>query len=159
MFDLLTGSVSIESGTLGVGDSSSFIHNGFNPDSLLQHIKEGKAVCVGTGGDGIFGIIIRETKDLFDLLPEEGEKISSLSSPLLINVSSGNLTVSDMSVLGESSKDMNKIEHVIHPAVYECMIHMCDNESAEFFGFVIVLKKTNLEEAKNENVREIEQLG
>lgn len=155
MSESVLGNVSIESGTLGVGDPTLQVPN-LNPDQWLKHIKDGNAVCCDTGGDGTFGVIIRASKDSLDLLPEEGEKISNLSSPILINIPSGKLVVADMGDLGSS---VNSLQYTVGPGIYECMIHMCDNEPKEFLGFVIVLKKSEATEAKNEKVWEIEQLG
>ena len=101
MPDSILGNVSIESGVLGVGDQSLQISGGLHPDKWLQHVKDGKAAGCETGGDGTFGVIIRVTKESLDLLPEEGEKISSLSSPILISVPTGNLAIADMGFLDD----------------------------------------------------------
>ncbi len=156
MDNSVLGNVSIESGVLGVGDPTLQIPDGLNPDLWLKHIKDGNAACCDTGGDGTFGIIIRTSEDSLDLLPEEGEKISSLSSPILINVPSGKIIVADMCDL---EPQVSNIQYSIDPGIYECMIHMCDNEPKEFLGFVIVLKKSEATEARNDKVWEIEQLG
>lgn len=159
MSESLLGSVSIESGVLGVGDPSLQVPGGLHPDLWLQHIKTGNAAACGTGGDGTFGLIIRESKDSLDLLPEEGEKISSLSSPLLINLPTGNVVVADMGNLDDVKPPMHSMQFKVDPGVYQCMIHMCDNPTKEFLGFVVVLKRTDLPEAKNETIWEIEELG
>jgi len=151
-------SVSIESGVLGIGDPSLQVKGGLHPDYWVEHIRQGKAAGVGTGGDGMFGVIVRKTEDSLDLLPEEGEKISGLREPLTISVPSGKLNVSDMAILDEPDA-AGKNLYLIEPGIYSCMIHMCDNPSKEFFGFVIVLKKSGSPAAINENVREIETLG
>src|SRR3989344_8303654 len=145
---MVLGNVSSESGVLGVGDPTLQIPDGLNPDQWLKHIKDGNASCCNTGGDGTFGVIIRTSEDSLDLLPEEGEKISSLSSPTLINVPSGNLVIADMANLGDLKLPAGCVLYSIDPGIYECMIHMCDNEPKEFLGFVIVLKKSEATEAR-----------
>lgn len=159
MPDSILGNVSIESGVLGVGDPSLQISGGLHPDKWLQHVKDGKAAGCETGGDGTFGVIIRVTKESLDLLPEEGEKISSLSSPILISVPTGNLAIADMGFLDDPKPPMYSMRFKTDPGVYQCMIHMCDNQPKEFLGFVIVLKNAGSTEAKNDKIFEIEQLG
>lgn len=151
------GYVTIESGTLGISDSALRVTGGLNPDQWLQQIKDGKAIAVGTGGDGVFGIVVRETENTFDVLPEEGKRIACLATPLLIAIPSGNLCIADRALLDESSNDC--LKYPIDPGIYECMIALCDNEEKEFFGFVLVLKKAEQLSAINNGILEIEQLG
>lgn len=151
------GDVSIESGVLAIGDPVLQAVN-LHPDKWVQQIKDGKAICVGTGGDGLFGVIVRESNDSFDLLAEEGEKIARLSRPFVVDVPSGRLNISDMAFLDQPNPGMRSIQYGVNPGVYECMIYLCENEAKEFYGYIIVLKRSDRTEAKNENVSDIETL-
>ena len=159
MTESLLKDVSIESGVLSVGDPTLQPSDGVDPNNWLTHTKDGNAVCCHTGGDGTFGVIIRTTLESFNLLPDEGQLISSLSAPLFLNVTSGAVVVADMAILHEEAQKPQPFLFKVEPGVYQCMIHMCENQESGFFGFIILLKKTDNVIAKNDNLREIEQLG
>ncbi len=149
-----TFSVSVESGVLAIGDPS-IQKRDVSPDDLIDLTKEGVALYCATGGDGIFGVILRESTN-FQIQPGDGVKVSSLSSPLLINLPGGVVNVADMYELANTS-DENSLK--VSPGIYECMVHLCQNEETKFFGFIVILNKSEKKEAQNSNVWEIEQLG
>lgn len=145
--------VQVESGVITVCDSTQRV---IDLTQWLEQIQSGKSVFFGTSGDGTFDIVMREANDSLLSLPEEGRVISKLSAPLRLAINSGNLIVTDAVAVPDVN---NLISLEVDPAIYDCMVYLCDSEVKEFFGFVIVLRRSALTTAENPQVQEIEQLG
>lgn len=148
--------INIESGTIAVSDINyqpqPFDSAAFDTN-LLNDMNSGKAFYWGTGGDGGFDINLR----LIDgqepsVTSKEVRFIISSSSLATIAVPSGVLGITDVGLDANKSPVQLKVE----PGNYLVRVHLKDIPD-KFFGFVVVVCKTDLP-AKN-NFIEIEGLG
>jgi hypothetical protein len=151
------GGVAIESGTMAVSDSGFVPRPYTDADTfekeLLEDMNQGRIFYWGTGGDGGFGAILRCIDGQEPSVnPKEFRFIQSSSSTAVISVPSGELVVTDIGLDIADSKVRIKVE----PGNYLVRAHLKDLYD-KFFGFVIVVCKTDLPAVNN--ITEIEGLG
>ena len=149
--------VQIESGLIGVGDPTLAHQGDYDQGKIIDLIKTGRFFCVGTGGDGTFGAILRLVDASEPLAnPKEYKNIISNSSIATIEIKSGNVKCADFFDVGRSDIDSPELE--VPNGFYNVCFYLKELPK-KFFGFVIVLSKTNKINSELSELKEIETLG
>lgn len=138
------GFVAIESGTIGISDSSFVPPVSEGSDelqkNLIESMNQGQIFYCSTSGDGTFDIDLRCISGQEPAVtPQEISSIIESTGTAVISVPTGNLSVTDLGYDAAKSPAQLKIES----GNYLVRIHLKDGGD-EFFGFVIVVCKTDL---------------
>jgi len=136
----IKGKVQVESGMVGVGDSSFNINfKDYKETEFVEIIKKGEYLFFRTGGDGDFGAKLRfVTGD---------EPIAHINFP------SGKVRLSD---LHHKDDEGNGLTMEVEPGVYKVAVYTYDVPE-KYFGFITVMSKTT--EAPTNKVEKLDVLG
>ena len=138
------GSIAVESGTIGISDSS-FVPPASNGSdefqkNLIDSMNQGVIFYCGTSGDGTFGIDLRYLDGQEPAVdPKEIDSIVESTGTAVISVPTGNISVTDIGYDAATSPVQIKVE----PGNYLIRVHFKEIED-KFYGFVVIVCKTDL---------------
>lgn len=131
------GNVSVESGTVFIGDPSTLPNLADWPDVSEKSLKEltdkGLGLFVSPGADGTYKTVLRVIDGQFPILKKEEYKKVIMSSEAEVEVTSGIVCVSDMYM---SEYDVS-VKMDVDPGRYKVGCYYHENSKSE--GFIVVL--------------------
>ena len=101
----VSGSVSIESGVVSIGDptlENSIILNDFDDKNLLEITNQAKRLYFSTGGDGTYDVQLRLIKAMEPVLaPSEYKLVAGSTETVILQIPSGKISVGDIHLTSE----------------------------------------------------------
>jgi len=147
----IKGKVQVESGMVGVGDSSFNINfKDYKETEFVEIIKKGEYLFFRTGGDGDFGAKLRFVTGDEPIAQDEEYKHIIFSSGIYnINFPSGKVRLSDLHHKDDEGNGLTM-------EVYKVAVYTYDVPE-KYFGFITVMSKTT--EAPTNKVEKLDVLG
>jgi hypothetical protein len=149
------GAVNIESGMIAVGDPTLGYTHEYSTKDVVYRMNQYDFYCVGTGGDGSFDVTLRLVDIDEPLLgPKEYKFIINNSKTSVINITSGYIKCSDFWDIAHN--EVQGVGYEIENGYYKVAFYLKSIRD-KYFGFVIVLSKTDAKDVQE--IAEIETLG
>jgi hypothetical protein len=137
-----SGHVSIESGTVSVGDpalESSIILKDYLDKNLLEITNQGKRLFFSTGGDGLFDVQLRIIKATEPVLtPKEYKLVLGSTQTVILEISSGVISVGDLGLL-----DKSELKVTVPTGNYKVCTYVFDTHK-NFRSYYVVCTPTQL---------------